>query len=248
MMNSFNLTLHIGNTRHCIVVLSGRDQRGNTCSALGWHSDTSPTAHKQIRPFWCWFPGEWVCVRSRTLRVFPVNFPVRLGVSPATTNCTGFIARGFEVFFSSAGTLGCAVCLTPQLFLLVYLHANVRPPGLPSTASLAHHLHLGFPSPPLLPVWMNVSSLTPWLPDLLSEFNFWQFWLFSVFKFVVVLLLVVRAGKVYVSTYASILARSLRYVFLCQGKSPEYLPRNTTVLSNLPCNIYRNKSTLSWIP
>ena len=37
---------------------------------------------------------------------------------------------------------------------------------------------------------------------------FWQLWLFFVFKFVVVLLFVVQGGKVYLSTYASILARS----------------------------------------
>ena len=49
-------------------------------------------------------------------------------------------------------------------------------PGLPR--STIHHLagstsrcfsssplHLGCPPPPLLPVWMNVSSLTPWLSD-----------------------------------------------------------------------------------
>ena len=42
---------------------------------------------------------------------------------------------------------------------------------------------------------MNVSSLTPWMLDFHSSI-FCQFWLFFVFKFVVVLLLVVRGGTV----------------------------------------------------
>ena len=80
----------------------------------------------------------------------------------------------FEALFPCAGTLGCVVCLTPQLFLPVYLHTNVGPPALPVTASptrsashclAAHPLCPSCLSPSLLPVWMNVSSLTPWLSD-----------------------------------------------------------------------------------
>ena len=51
------------------------------------------------------------------------------------------------------------------------------------------------PTPPLLPVWMSVSSLTPWLSDFHTVW-FCQFWLFFVFKFVVVLVLVMRGGTV----------------------------------------------------
>ena len=38
--------------------------RGNsaTCSALSWLLVTSLATHKQIGPFWCRFPGGWVCV------------------------------------------------------------------------------------------------------------------------------------------------------------------------------------------
>ena len=85
-----------------------------------------------------------------------------------------FLVIGFEAVFSGAGSLSCAVCLVPQLFLIVYLHANVVPPS-PSAAasppwSSRCHLavsprHLSCPSLPLLPVWMNVSSLSPWLSD-----------------------------------------------------------------------------------
>ena len=92
----------------------------------------------------------------------------------------------FEALFPCAGTLGCEVCFAPPLFLQVYLHANVGPRDLlaasGSTAcpicSTIRHLS-GFasrqvamspicpvcPFPPLLLVWMNVSSLSPWLWD-----------------------------------------------------------------------------------
>ena len=45
-----------------------------------------------------------------------------------------FSVRGFVALFSLTGTLGCMVCLAPQLFLLVYLHANVGPPTLTASA------------------------------------------------------------------------------------------------------------------
>ena len=58
-----------------------------------------------------------------------------------------------------------------------------------------HPLHPSCASPPLLPVWMNVSSLTPWLLDLhIVQFSVSSD--FSVFKFVVVFLLVVQGGTV----------------------------------------------------
>ena len=118
--------------------------------------------------------SRWgVCVHSITLWVSPVNSPVKLGVSPTTTTLTGFY-KGFEAFFSSTGTLGCVVCLAPQSFLLVYPQASVGLLGLPADASLtqssSHCLAMGLLSPsclslPLLTVWMNISSLTPWLLD-----------------------------------------------------------------------------------
>ena len=134
-------------------------------------------------------PG-WVCVCvcSRPPWVFPMNSPVSLGVYPAAASTpTGVFSQRFEVLFPHAGTLGCEVCLAPQLFLLVYLHENVGLPSPQSTTSLAPatsspvSLSLACPvlqrppcrefsppccpSPPLLPVWMNGSSLAPWLSD-----------------------------------------------------------------------------------
>ena len=92
---------------------------------------------------------------------------------------TGFTARGFETLFPHAGTLGYTVCLAPQLFLPVYPHANVGPwpasfhltTQSASCCLAACPLHPSCPSAPLLPVWMNVSSLTPWL----SGFHIVQF-------------------------------------------------------------------------
>ena len=123
---------------------------------------------------------------------------MRLGVFPtASSTPTGFF-RGFEALFPCTGTLGCEVCLTPQLFLLVYLHTNVGLPALPATAS---------PAPPaatllhVLSTWLRVSAPPTGLDECFF-FNslvvglpyssvLWQLWLFFVFKFVVVLLLVV---------------------------------------------------------
>ena len=99
-----------------------------------------------------------------------------------------FPARGLEALFPCVGTLGCTVYLTPQFFP-VYLLAKVGPPslpdttfpglpatfpGLPAPASPAQSssccldtcpLPPGSPFHPLLSVWMNISSLTPWLSD-----------------------------------------------------------------------------------
>ena len=107
-----------------------------------------------------------------------------------------FSVRVFEALFPLAGTLGCSVCVTPQLFLPVYLHANVGLlvhslvlPGLPVAvlpgvlSTLAACL-----CPSYWPGWMFLNSLVVSLP---YSSIFCQFLLFFVFKFVVVLLFVV---------------------------------------------------------
>ena len=125
----------------CIVMLYvGEGPRGNNaaCSVLCLLSVTFSDSHKQIGPFWCWFPSGRACVCSRTLWVSPRNSPVRLGVSPtAASTPTGVFSQRFEALFPQAGGLGCADCLTPQLFLLVYLHSNVGLPSPPAAASMA---------------------------------------------------------------------------------------------------------------
>ena len=128
-----------GNPHHCIEMLYvGEVSKREQCHLLiSWQlSVTSPDTHKKIGPFWCWFPGGWVCVRSRTLWVSPMSSPARLGVSPAASTPIGFSVRGFEALFLHAGTLNYMVCLAPQLFLLVYLYTNVGAPGPPATALL----------------------------------------------------------------------------------------------------------------
>ena len=120
-----------------------------------------------------------------------MNFPVRLGVSPAAASTpTAVFNQRFEASFPRAGALGYVVCFPPLLFLPVHLCASVGLQGLPATtlwgllaAAWPAPFHNppprwvrqplpciessppGCPSPPLLPVWMNVSSLSPWLLD-----------------------------------------------------------------------------------
>ena len=158
-------------------------------------SVTSPTTHKQSRPFWCCFPSGWVCVRSRTLWVSPTNSPVRLGVSSAAASTpTGVFSQRFEALFPGTEILGCAVYLVPQWFFWVYLHGNVGPPSLKSTTlpvrqpqpcceSSPHRLRVSVPLTSLDEHFF-FNSLVVGLP---YSSIFWQFWLFFVFKFVVVL-------------------------------------------------------------
>ena len=91
----------------------------------------------------------------------------------------------FEALFPRNGALGCTVCFAPEcsswfictpiwdhpLHQLPPCHILLPPPCLKTSPPRC-------PSPPLLPVWMNVSSLTPWW----SDFHTVQFWLFFVFK------------------------------------------------------------------
>ena len=174
--------------------MGGKGQRGNNaaCSALCQFSVTSSATYRQIGPFWRWFLGGWLCVGSRTQWVSPV----RLGVPPAASTPQVFSIRGFVVLFPCFGALGCMVCLTLQLFLLVYPHTNVGLHALPTITLL------WVPSASL-PVSTPPTSLdecfffNSWVVRLPYSFIFCQFWLFFVFKFIVVLLLVVQGGKVY---------------------------------------------------
>ena len=138
-------------------------------------------------------------MHSRTLWVSPVNSPVRLGVSPTDTSTpTDVLSQRFEALFPHVGALDCMVCLAPQLVLPVYPHMNEGPPAPPAATSL------GLPAAALLRVlsaWLPISAPPTGLDECFF-FNslvvrlpyssiFCQFWLFFVFKFVVVLLLVV---------------------------------------------------------
>ena len=125
-------------------------------------------------PFWCWFPGGWVCVHSRIPWVPQSDSPVRLGVSPCHNAHRFLQLEVLRLYFSM---LEPWVCLTPWLFLPVYSCASVGPPSPPAAA-------LPRSSPPCLPVsspptspyeCFFFNSLVGGLPYTLS---FWQFGLF----------------------------------------------------------------------
>ena len=119
---------------------------GTTCSAL---------ARFQLLPtnVLCafGFPGGSACVRSRIPWALSTDSPMRQSFS-CCSNPQIFTARGFEALISHTGTLGCMVCLTPQLFLPAYPHTNVGPPALPATtlscvhSDQASHLHSSYQS------------------------------------------------------------------------------------------------------
>ena len=131
-------------------------------------------------------PGGWVCAHSRTLWVSPMNSPVRLGVSPtAASTPTGVFNQWFEALFPCAGlgglsrspvvpprlsTLECGTtCSTNSLARSINCcFAGQLQPCPPWSASCQLTMSPLCPSCPSLPlplVWMNVSSLSPWLLD-----------------------------------------------------------------------------------
>ena len=124
-----------------------------------------------------------------------------------------FTARGFEALFPCAGTLVCLVCCLVHLLLpcrpaaaLPTLLHNVPPCWVLQPPPCHESSPPSCVSPPLLPVWMNASSLTPWL----SDFHTVQF---SVSSGCCLFLncccpSFVCARRHSVSTYASILAGS----------------------------------------
>ena len=114
-----------------------------------------------------------------------MSFPVRLGVSPAATSTsTGVFNQRFEALFPHAGALGTQSILLPHSSSR-FICVNVGLWGLLAAAlpALFHnpppHWVCQLPpccesslpsclSPPLLPVWVSVSSLSPWLSDFLT--------------------------------------------------------------------------------
>ena len=128
-----------------------------------------------------------MCIRCTKPWVSPMNSPVRLGVSPATISTpTGVFSQRFEALFPCTGTLGCGSVLSPVV--LPSLSACECGTAWSTSCHLARVLSSRLPvsAPPT--VWMNVSSLSPWL----SGFHTVQFsvsfgcflylnWLLSLF-------------------------------------------------------------------
>ena len=159
--------------------------------------------------------GGWPCAHSRPLWVSPTNSPMRLEVSPAAASTpTRVFNQRFEALFPRTGTLGCRVCqpvhqllpCRPAAALPSPLH-NLPPPGSAShrlvMSPLRPAAHL---CPPLLPVWVSVSSLSPWLSDFHTVRFSVTAHCFFVFKLLLSFCCVRRHS---VSTYVSILAGSL---------------------------------------
>ena len=174
-----------GNPCHCIVVLYvGEGLRGKSaaCSALGPLSVTSSVTHKQMRPFWCWVPvGSFVYVlghcgsfqwtllwgweflpppqphrffQLQVLRFYLSELELWVTRSVLFPSCSSW--------FIHMQMWDCPVCQP--------LHCLVH--QLPFCLPKSSHwpfavspLQPGCSSPPLLPFWMNVSSLPPWLSD-----------------------------------------------------------------------------------
>ena len=106
-----------------------------------------------------------MCVHSRSLWVSPMNSPVRLRVSAADASTpTGVFNQWFETVFPPRRSPG----------LRSLSQSPVVPPSLSThecgtAQSSSHHIAESSPpscpSPSLLPIWVNVASLSPWLSD-----------------------------------------------------------------------------------
>ena len=152
---------------------AGPTGSNGVCSTLHRISVTPSATHNQIGPLWCWFLIGWACAHSRPLWVSPTNSPVRLGVSLTEASTpTGVFNQRFEALFPHVGALGCEVChlvhqllsCQPAAALPTPLH-NPPPRWVCQPPPCHESSPPGCLSWPLLPVWMNVSSLSSCLSD-----------------------------------------------------------------------------------
>ena len=181
--------------------LWGRGPRGNSATCpLCWLSVTFPTTHSQIGPFWCGFPvGRLVYVLGpcgslqRTL-LWGWEFLLLLPQPPQV-----FSTRGLRLYLSElepwvSRSVSLPSCSSRFTCMQMWDRWVLNPPPCRRESS-----------PPLLPVWMNVSSLTPWLSDFHTvRFSVSSGW----FLFLNLLSLFWLCGRHSVSTYTSILAGS----------------------------------------
>ena len=137
-------------------------------------SSVTPSAtHSQVGPFWCCFLSGWVCVFSRPLWVSPRNSPVRLGVSLAAASTPQvFSISGLKLYFPELELWVSEIChLVHQLlpcWLAAALPTQVHNPPPLWVCQPVPRCESSLPDCPSLPlplVWMNVSSLSPWLSD-----------------------------------------------------------------------------------
>ena len=181
-----------GNRHHCFVALCGGGLREETVPLPGfwrfaWHLPHFQSLHLLSICDWCpssCCPGvesqsEWVCINFKTVQG-PLN-----GLSWGTGSF--FHLPDTHWFFQpeimglsilGAGTLHCAMWsgagithslgIPPDFYppcVSVGPHILQLPLLLP-LCTIPHHLVPGSPTLPLLPVWINMASLHPWLLDL----------------------------------------------------------------------------------
>ena len=217
------------------------------CSALSRLSVTSPTTHNQIGHFWCWVPGGWVCVHSRTLWVSPKNCLVRLGVSPtAASTPTGVFSQRFWGFIFPHWNPGlCGLSCSPVVPASLSAWECGTTQSTSRCLACSTSRHLACPGPLatallwVLSAWLPISA-PPTSLDECMFFNslvvglpyssiFCHFWLFFIFKFVVVLVLVLRGGTV------------------CLPTSPSWREVPSSLYCNFPLTHYLSPDTISVI-
>ena len=133
------------------------------------------------------------------------EFSCKAGSFSRRLNLTGFSVRGFEAFFPHTGTLGCTVCLAPGLSACKCISRSASRLACHRFSSRCLARSPVHPAAHLLPPTslddcFFFNSLVVRLP---YSSTFWQFWLFFVFKSVVILLLVVQGNKIYLSAHPS---------------------------------------------
>ena len=180
----------------------------------------------------------WVCVSSGTLWVSPANSPVRLGVSLTTVIPTDVFNQRLWGFISPHWDPGLhhlshSLVVHPSLSAQECGTAQSKIPCLTGFSSR----HLAMSPLHLVPISTPPSGLDEYfffnslVVGLLYSSIFWQLWLSFVFKFVVVLLLVVRGGTVYLPMPPSWPEVSLGFSF-----NPE---NNSSTVILLPTTFYR---------
>ena len=106
-----------------------------------------------------------------------------------------FTLRGSEAFFSCAGTLGCTICLSPSCnspFTCTQMW-DILARQLPAChASLLPQFPVSTPPTSLDECFFNSLVI-----GLTCSLILWEFWLFFVFKLVVILLLVMQGCETY---------------------------------------------------
>ena len=151
----------------------GEGSKRKQCHFLTWStlsplSVTSLPSYTGIFPFQVLIPqvGELVYVLRRSCGPLQWTLLWDWKFLPLPQPPQIFTARGFEALFPCTGTL----CCVAQSVTLPSCSSCLICSGRGDIPSTSHHLATcplcpGCSSLPVFPVWMNVSSLTPWLLD-----------------------------------------------------------------------------------